>query len=155
MLKTSDGLAWTKRQVDHYTATNRSILSIPRPFMPKDNRSMCGHFSCFLGGEDRASENIALVSVQTLFLREHNRIADILSKINPLWNDETLYQEARRIVVAEIQHITYNEFLSIISPNNTLKPLKTGFYTGYDPSLNSTLFNEFAAAAFRFGHSLG
>ena len=123
--------------------------------MPKDNKSTCGDYFCFLGGEDRASENIALVSVQTLFLREHNRIADILLKINPSWNDETLYQEARRIVVDEIQHITFSEFLSVISPNNTLKPLKTGFYTGYDPNLNTTLFNEFSGAAFRFGHSLG
>lgn len=64
-------------------------------------------------GDRRVNQNPTLAMLQTLLLREHNRVADILSSLNPTWDDEKLYQEARRIVVAEIQHITYQEWLPL------------------------------------------
>lgn len=68
----------------------------------------------FLTGEIRVNEQLVLTCMHTLMAREHNRIAHGLAQINPHWDDETLYQESRRIVIAEIQQITYNEFLPII-----------------------------------------
>ena len=35
-----------------------------------------------------------------------------------------------------------------------LLPLEYGFSDDYDPTLNPTIFNSFASAAFRFGHTL-
>lgn len=62
----------------------------------------------------RCTESGAVGALHTILLKEHNRIATILSDLNPTWSDSTLFLEARRAVIAEIQHITYNEFLPII-----------------------------------------
>lgn len=47
-------------------------------------------------------------------LKEHNRVAVNLAELNKHWNDEVLFYESRRIVIAELQHITYNEYLPIV-----------------------------------------
>lgn len=103
----------------------------------------------FLAGDVRANENIELTSLQTLFVREHNRLAKIFATKNPSWSDEALYQQARRLVIGELQAITYNEFLPALLGTSALKP-----YAGYNPKVNPAIGNEFSTAAFRFGHSM-
>ena len=82
-----------------------------------------------------------------------------LQRVNPHWNDETLYHEGRRIMAAINQHITYNEFLPRIIGWNymnlyNLRVATEGYTNEYDATCNPGIFNEFATAAFRFGHSL-
>ena len=43
-------------------------------------------------------ENIGLSSMHTMMMREHNRLARALAKLNPKWSGEILYQEARKIM---------------------------------------------------------
>ncbi len=69
------------------------------------------------------------------------------------------FQEARRIVSAIQQHISWNEFLPRVLGWNAINLYELGleqdgYYRGYDDKCNPTILNEFATAAFRFGHSL-
>lgn len=64
-------------------------------------------------GDVRANQNPQLTVLQIVLLREHNRLANALQHLNPHWDDETLYQEARRILIAEYQNINYYEWLPI------------------------------------------
>lgn len=116
---------------------------------------------CFLAGESRVNEQPGLTVIHTIWMREHNRVALELQQINPGWSDEELFQEARRIVIGEMQHITFNEWLPIIiSPRFVrafrigAKPPGSGFSDDYNPTINPNMNNEFSTAAFRFGHSL-
>ena len=103
----------------------------------------------FAAGDVRANENIELSSLQSVFVREHNRWADRLAAQNPKLTDAELYSRARAIVIGEIQSITYNEWLPALLGQAGLSP-----YRGYNPRVNPGLSNEFSTGAFRFGHSL-
>lgn len=107
---------------------------------------------CFLAGDFRANEQLGLLSMHTLWMREHNRVATELGRLNAHWNGDKIYHEARKIVGAEMQHITYTEWLPKILGPQGMKLL--GNYRAYDPSVDATIINAFATAAFRFGHGL-
>ncbi|MBI3412133.1 MAG: peroxidase [Planctomycetes bacterium] len=103
----------------------------------------------FLAGDVRANENIELTSLHTLFVREHNRLAGKIAAANPTLSDEQIYQLARRYVIAEIESITFNEFLPALLGSNAVKA-----YAGYNPFVNPGIANEFSTAAFRVGHTM-
>lgn len=114
---------------------------------------------CYHAGDSRVNEQPGLTAIHTLFHREHNRVARHLQQRNPNWSDEALYQEARRIVVAEMQHIIFSEWLPIIVGSRFMDsfgilPLQQGYSFDYNPQFNPNMNNEFATGAFRFGHSL-
>ncbi len=64
--------------------------------------------------EDRVNVHPLIVTMHTVWFREHNRVAHQLANLMPGRDDEFLFHEARRIVVAEMQHITYTEYLPFI-----------------------------------------
>ncbi|GLH03915.1 Peroxidasin, partial [Gryllus bimaculatus] len=107
---------------------------------------------CFIAGDIRSNEQLGLLAMHTIWFREHNRIARELKILNPHWDGNMLYHEARKVVGAEVQRITYHEWLPNILGAKGMEML--GEYKGYDPSLDPSISNVFATAALRFGHSL-
>jgi len=96
-----------------------------------------------VAGDMRANENLGLTAVQTLFLREHNRIVALLPADMP---EEAKFSIARRVVGATQQYITYEEFLPAFG-------LDLAPYNGYDPTVDATITNEFATVGYR-AHSM-
>ena len=122
-------------------------------------RSTSKSIHCFKGGDGRTNEQPGLIAQHTIWLREHNRLAERLVQLNPHWNDDRIFYEARKIVGAQMQHITYNEWLPLVLGERVinvfdLRLKRRGFYYGYNESVNPTAANAFGTAAFRFGHSL-
>ena len=103
----------------------------------------------FLAGDPRANEQIGLTAMHTLFVREHNRLADKIARKHPWYSDEQIYQAARRIVGAQMQVITYNEFLPVLLGKNAIPR-----YRRYNAKVDARIANEFSTAAYRLGHSL-
>jgi peroxidase len=103
----------------------------------------------FLAGDVRANEQVGLTAMHTLFMREHNRLADELAAEHPDWDGEQIYQKARQLVGAQMQVITYNEFIPALLGKNSLKS-----YKGYSANVDASIANIFATAAYRFGHSM-
>lgn len=103
----------------------------------------------FMAGDIRANEQVCLTAMHTLFVREHNRIADRIAQFFPFLNDEQLYQWSRKRVIGIMQAITYNEFLPAIMGEGALAP-----YQGYNPNWFPNITNTFANAGYRFGHSM-
>ena len=105
--------------------------------------------SLFLAGDIRANENAALTAMHTLWVREHNRVANRIAEDNPSMTDEEIYHRARQFVTAELQAITYNEFLPALLGSGAIPE-----YRGYDATVNPNIANVFSTAAYRFGHSM-
>ncbi len=124
----------------------------------------------FLAGDVRANEQVGLTATHTLFVREHNRLAtDLKARLdgrdatliakrdaaiaevgNGVNNEgDFIYESVRKVVGAQIQVITYQEFLPAL-----LGPDALTVFDGYDDTVNAGISNAFATAAYRFGHSM-
>uniref|UniRef100_A0A8D8RDW0 Peroxidase n=1 Tax=Cacopsylla melanoneura TaxID=428564 RepID=A0A8D8RDW0_9HEMI len=113
---------------------------------------------CYQFGDRRANQNPGLTVLHIALLREHNRIATILGHLNPHWDDEILYQESRKILIAEYSHINYYEWLPIVvGQENALKYKlihnTKGYVNDYNDHVEPNVLNEHATAAFRYFHS--
>jgi hypothetical protein len=142
-LKTSPGGLLPYDNTTYFTPAQIAALNMA------NDAQQVAESSLFAAGDVRANENIELTAMQTLFVRNHNRLATALQDLHPNWTDEQLYQGARKLNIATEEIITYNEFLPAILGPNALP-----VYTGYKNDVNAAIATEFSTVAYRFGHSL-
>lgn len=95
---------------------------VPSPCAQDPNAAEGERLECFLAGDSRSSEVTSLAAMHTLWLREHNRLARALKRLNGHWSAHTVYQETRKIVGALHQVVCSFSYLHTsvnISEQNT------------------------------------
>ena len=155
---TSSRAKWLRTYEDGKLKTSRGNLlpwntlsgefnDVRDPSSPHMDDPIGSSSRLFVAGDVRANENPLLLTLHTIFVREHNRLCDEIKSEFPDWEDEQIYQRARKLVGANIQSITYNEWLPSMGIN-------LPEYSGYRSDVNPQISNVFSAAAFRMGHTL-
>jgi len=138
-LRANDGSGKLKTSAGQLLPFNTSNL-------PNAPNSTSGFF---LAGDFRANEQIGLTAMHTVFMREHNRLATETRAANAQWSGDRVYEYARALVGAQIQWITYNEFLPKLIGRDALSE-----YSGYNSQVDASIANEFSTAAYRVGHTM-
>ncbi len=144
-LRTNNGLG-AKLMTDASNLLPRNTAGLPN-----ENEGPVPNDQLFLAGDIRSNENSMLTSLHTIFVREHNRLVDRIAVQQPSLNAEDQYQLARKLVGAEMQAITYHEFLPALLGNGTTVP-KAEQYS-YSSGQQATITTAHSVAAFRYGHS--
>ena len=129
------------------------------PRNPSSNEPCAEIAGCVLAGDTRVNENTALAAMHTVWVRLHNVYAkriDRLGKRRPRQfptiaprrrnRNKIIFEEARKIVIAILQRIFYDEWLP--------KIVAVPAYKGYNPRVRAEIRQGFATSAFRFGHTL-
>lgn len=156
------------------TPDNRTLLPVSTDPMDGCNeaaQNARGRY-CFESGDARGNENLHLTAMHLIWARQHNHLAQGLRAVNAHWTDERLFQEARRILVAQLQHITFDEFLAELLGEKFTAAVgllssrraagegdggdvgMAGMRDMYDETIDASIANVFAACAFRFAHTL-
>ena len=123
----------------HYYFTRHSH-SVNQPPAISVHWAVTNISSRFTSGDNRVNEHLGLMCMHTLLAREHNRIESVLHYLNRQWSGDRLFEESRRILAAEWQHMIYNEWLPIIlgdriMNNDNLKLVKKGYWNGRNECL--------------------
>ena len=101
----------------------------------------------YAAGDNRANQNVGLLTHQTVWVRNHNWHVDQLAARHPDWTEEQRFNAARALNEAEFQHVVYDEYLAKL-----LGPGALGSYAGHKADVDPAAINEWATVAFRFGH---
>ena len=91
-----------------------TTLDDPLGLDPEETPALAGRIFAFGGDRANATPHVAMLN--TLFLREHNRLAGRIEAANPRWDDERVFQTARNTVIVEFIQVVVEEYINHISP---------------------------------------
>ncbi|WP_298436361.1 peroxidase family protein [uncultured Jannaschia sp.] len=109
-----------------------------------------------IAGDGRANENVALTSIHTIWARNHTFHVENLVASGFEGSPEEVFQAAKLLNVAEYQRVVYEDFADMLLGGMRDPDGGTGDHgwDGYDDTVDARISHEFAAAVYRFGHSM-
>ncbi len=105
-----------------------------------------------VAGDGRVNENITLTTVHTIWARNHNFHVTNLEASGFVGTQQELFEAAKIINETEYQRVIYTEFADALLGG--MRGSGSHGWNGYNPNADPGISHEFAAAAYRFGHSL-
>ncbi|XP_046388413.1 peroxidase-like [Ischnura elegans] len=126
-------------------------------FLPnvEDAMRVCGAKGrsdpCYYTPNPQTNKIVTIAALQTIFVREHNRIARKLCAMHPDWEDEDVFQQARKIMIGIYHNMIYNQWLKLVVGIETQKKLKLPFFKlgpTYDANINPGAMNDLAGCVF-------
>jgi methionine-rich copper-binding protein CopC len=127
----------------NFMGSNQPLLLDLNPFIsPLDH---------IVAGDGRANENITLTGIHTVWARNHNFHVDRLLASGFRGTAEELYQAAKIVNETEYQRVLFTDYTDALLGG--MKGSGQHGWSGYNPNADVGISHEFAANAFRFGHS--
>ena len=136
--------AVVKDMAGNFMGSGHAILLDTNPYI-----NLLDHY---VAGDGRANENFALTSMHTIWARNHNWHVENLVAAGFEGTEEELFQAAKMINEAEYQRVVFDEFADALLGG--MKGSGTHGHDEYNPDASAGISHEFAAAVYRFGHSL-
>lgn len=93
-----------------------AFVALPEPEKFDYKASPDGVRSLFAFGGERANISPQVAMINTVFIREHNRLAHMLTQRNPDWSDDRVFETARLINIVLLIKIVVAEYINHISP---------------------------------------
>lgn len=111
-----DGNEWPMFHTDERGVPFREFEHLPllvptaRPLDPDQNRTL------FAMGTERGNVTPGYAMMNILFLREHNRVAGVLQKAYPCWDDDRLFETTRNVLIHLLLKVVIHDYINHIAP---------------------------------------
>ncbi|WP_299673826.1 peroxidase family protein [uncultured Roseobacter sp.] len=100
--------------LENLTNAIDKAIAEDKPEVAEKVRAKRGRLFAF--GGDRANSVPQTAMINTVLLREHNRLAAEMGKRYPDWDDDRLFETARNIVIVQFIKIVVEDYINHIAP---------------------------------------
>jgi prostaglandin-endoperoxide synthase 2 len=111
-----NGEEWAPRLFHPDGTRDPRFAAVPDPVKMPDTLPLDRKATIFAFGGERANATVFTAALNTLFLREHNRLCAEIGKAHPNFDDERLFETARAVNIVQLIKVVVEEYINHITP---------------------------------------